>query len=37
MQNKVRMRIDLEAATATNLTISSKLLKLAEIVSPEGN
>ncbi len=33
-QNKIRLRINVEAAKAVNLTISSKLLKAAEIVSP---
>lgn len=33
-KNKVRFRIDLEAARAANLTISSKLLRPAEIVAP---
>jgi len=37
VQNKIRMKIDLEAASAAHLTISSKLLKLAEIVTPGGN
>jgi hypothetical protein len=32
--NRVRFRIDVEAAKAANLTISSKLLRLAEIVTP---
>ncbi|HWA10945.1 MAG TPA: YfiR family protein [Opitutaceae bacterium] len=32
--NKVRFRINLEAAKAANLTISSKLLRPAEIVAP---
>lgn len=35
--NKIRFRINLEAAKAANLTISSKLLRAAEIVAPEGN
>jgi hypothetical protein len=33
VQNKVRLRISLNAATAANLTISSKLLRPAEIVA----
>jgi hypothetical protein len=33
-RNKIRLRINLEAAKAANLTISSKLLRPAEIVSP---
>lgn len=33
-KNKVRLRIGLEAAKAANLTISSKLLRPAEIVAP---
>jgi len=33
-RNKLRLRINLEAATADNLTISSKLLRPAEIVTP---
>jgi len=33
-RNKLRLRINLEAATAANLTISSKLLRPAEIVKP---
>ena len=33
-KNKLRLRINLEAATAANLTISSKLLRPAEIVTP---
>jgi hypothetical protein len=32
-QNKIRLRINLAAARAANLTISSKLLRLAEIVT----
>ena len=32
--NKIRFRINVEAARAANLTISSKLLRLAEIVTP---
>ncbi|HXC25642.1 MAG TPA: YfiR family protein [Gemmatimonadaceae bacterium] len=34
--HKIRLRIDLEAAKADDLTISSKLLRPAEIVSPRG-
>ena len=33
-RNKLRLKINLEAATAANLTISSKLLRPAEIVTP---
>jgi len=33
--NKVRLRINLEAAKAAHLTISSKLLRSAEIVATE--
>ena len=33
-QNKIHFRIDLEAAKAAGLTISSQLLRLAEIISP---
>jgi hypothetical protein len=33
-QNKIHFRINLEAAKAANLTISSKLLRAAEIVAP---
>jgi hypothetical protein len=33
-QNKIRFRINTEAAKAANLTISAKLLRLAEIVPP---
>ncbi|HEX3989426.1 MAG TPA: YfiR family protein, partial [Verrucomicrobiae bacterium] len=33
-KNKIRFRINVEAAKAANLTISSKLLRLAEIVAP---
>lgn len=33
-QNKIRFRIDVEAARAASLTISSKLLRPAEIVQP---
>jgi hypothetical protein len=33
--SKIRFRINLEAARQNNLVISSKLLRLAEIVSPE--
>jgi hypothetical protein len=32
-KNRIRLRINLEAAQAANLTISSKLLRVAEIVS----
>jgi len=34
-QNKIRLKINLEAAKAANLTISSKLLRPAEIVTSE--
>lgn len=33
-KNKIRFRINLEAAKAAHLTISSKLLKAAEVVAP---
>lgn len=33
-QNKIRFQINLEAAKAAGLTVSSKLLRLAEIVEP---
>jgi hypothetical protein len=33
-QNKIHFRINLEAAKKAGLTISSKLLRLAEIVEP---
>lgn len=36
-QNRIRLRINLEAARAANLTISSKLLRPAEIVSARDN
>jgi hypothetical protein len=32
-KNRIRLRINLEAAQAANLTISSKLLRSAEIVT----
>jgi len=35
-KNKIRLRINLEAAKAASLTISSKLLRPAEIVNPGG-
>jgi hypothetical protein len=35
--SKIRLRIDVEAAKAANLTISSKLLRPAEIVGPAGS
>lgn len=35
--NKTRIRINLSAVRAEGLTISSKLLKLAEIVEPDSN
>ena len=35
--NRIRMRINLAAAKASNLVISSKLLRPAEIVGAEGN
>lgn len=34
-RNRIRLRINLEAAQAANLTISSKLLRVAEIVRPK--
>ena len=36
-KNRIRLRINLEAAKAVNLTISSKLLRPAEIVAPGRN
>ena len=33
-KNRIRLRINLEAAQAANVVISSKLLRLAEIVAP---
>ena len=36
-QNRIRLRVNLEAARAANLTISSKLLRPAQIVSTGGN
>ncbi len=36
-KNKIRLQINLEAAKAAGLTISSKLLRLAEIITPEKN
>jgi hypothetical protein len=33
-KNKIRLRINMEAAKAANLTITSKLLRLAQIVAP---
>ena len=35
--NKIRIRINLEATKAADLTISSKLLRFAEIVDPKHN
>ena len=35
-RNKLRMRINLEAAKAANLTISSKLLRIVELASTRG-
>jgi hypothetical protein len=35
--NKIRLRINLAAAQAANLTISSKLLRPAQIVGPGPN
>lgn len=35
-QNHIRLRINLEAAQAANLRMSSKLLRVAEIVPPAG-
>jgi hypothetical protein len=37
VENKIHLRINLEAARAQNLTISSRLLRLADIVGPEKN
>lgn len=37
VENKIRLRINLEAAQAANLKISSKLLRPAEIVSSEND
>ena len=34
-KNKIRLRINLDAVKAENITISSKLLRLAEIVDPK--
>jgi len=36
-KNRIRLRINLEAAKAVNLTISSKLLRPAEIVTAGNN
>jgi hypothetical protein len=36
-QNRIRLRVNLEAARAANLTISSKLLRPAQIVSTRGD
>ena len=33
-QNKIHLRVSLEAAKSTNLVISSKILRLSEIVEP---
>lgn len=35
--NKIRLRVNVEAARAAQLTISSKLLRPAQIVGPDGN
>jgi len=35
-RNRIRLKINLRAAQAANLTISSKLLRVAEIVGPTG-
>lgn len=35
-RNRIRLQINLEAAEAAHLTISSKLLRVAEIVTPPG-
>ena len=35
--NKIRLRINLDAARAANLTISSKLLRLATVIKTGGN
>jgi hypothetical protein len=34
MENKVRLRVNLEATKAAGLTLSSKLLRVAQIVAP---
>ncbi len=36
-KNKIHLRISLQAAKRANLTISSKILRLSEIVEPRGN
>jgi hypothetical protein len=36
-KNRIRLRIDLRAVQSANLTISSKLLRVAEIVAPTGS
>jgi hypothetical protein len=35
--SKIRIRINVDRTTEENLTISSKLLRLAEIISQENN
>jgi hypothetical protein len=35
-RNRIRLQLNLEAAEAAHLTISSKLLRVAEIVTPTG-
>jgi hypothetical protein len=35
-QNRIRLRVNLEAARAANLTISSKLLRPAQIVTTQA-
>ncbi len=35
-RNRIRLQINLEAAEAAHLTISSKLLRVAEIITPTG-
>ncbi|PYP25425.1 MAG: hypothetical protein DMD51_08585 [Gemmatimonadetes bacterium] len=35
-QNRIRLQINLDAAQAASLTVSSKLLRVADIVTPPG-
>jgi YfiR/HmsC-like len=35
-RSRIRLQLNLEAAEAAHLTISSKLLRVAEIVTPTG-
>ena len=35
-QNRIRLQINLDAAQAASLTVSSKLLRVADIVTPQG-